>query len=76
MAVRAKVVAGEYATEGAVICAGLHLLLQGDHAKESWLRTEVTTAYDALKADPTRAVSVGQRRAGSSKARSPEWRAR
>ena len=63
LAVSAKVVAGEYATESAVICAGLHLLLQGGPAKANWLRTEVTMAYDAMKADPTRAVSVGQVRA-------------
>jgi len=27
-----------------------------DMASESWLRTEATAAYDALKADPARAV--------------------
>jgi Arc/MetJ-type ribon-helix-helix transcriptional regulator len=63
LAVKAEIVAGEYATDSAVICAGLHLLLHGDHAKENWLRTEVTTAYDGLKTDPTRPVSVGQVRA-------------
>ena len=63
LAVRAKVAAGEYATESAAICAGLHLLLHSDTPEENWLRREVPTAYDALKADPTRAVSVDQVRA-------------
>ncbi|MFT3821631.1 MAG: type II toxin-antitoxin system ParD family antitoxin [Rubrivivax sp.] len=58
-AVRAKVAAGEYATESEVIRDGLRVLLARDRAVEDWLRRDVAAAYDALKADPSRAVSVG-----------------
>jgi antitoxin ParD1/3/4 len=57
-AVRAKVAAGEYATESEVIRDGLRALLARDRAVEDWLRSDVASAYDALKADPARAVSV------------------
>jgi len=62
-AVRTKVAAGEYATESEVIRDGLRALLVRDRAVENWLRKEVGTAYDALKADPARAVTVDQVRA-------------
>ena len=58
-AVRAKVAAGEYATESEVIRDGLRVLLARDRAVEDWLRKDVAAAYDALKADPSRAVAVG-----------------
>ena len=57
-AVRAKVAAGEYATESEVIRDGLRVLLARDRAVEVWLRKDVAAAYDALKADPSRAQSV------------------
>ena len=57
-AVRAKVAAGEYATESEVIRDGLRVLLARDRAVEDWLRNDVAAAYDALKADPSRAVGV------------------
>ena len=57
-AVRAKVAAGEYATESEVIRDGLRALLARDRAVEDWLRSDVASAYDALKADPARAVRV------------------
>ncbi|MFN7750717.1 MAG: type II toxin-antitoxin system ParD family antitoxin [Pseudomonadota bacterium] len=57
-AVRAKVATGEYATESEVIRDGLRVLLARDRAVEDWLRREVASAYDALEADPTRALSV------------------
>ena len=58
-AVRAKVAAGEYATESEVIRDGLRVLLARDRAIEDWLRKDVAAAYDALKANPSRAVAVG-----------------
>jgi putative addiction module CopG family antidote len=61
--VRAKVAAGEYATESEVIRDGLRTLLARDRAIESWLRDQVAPAYDALKADPSRAVSIADVRA-------------
>lgn len=61
--VKAKVRAGEYATEIEVIRDGLRALLARDLAVESWLHHQVGPAYDALKADPSRAVTAGQVRA-------------
>jgi antitoxin ParD1/3/4 len=62
-AVRSKVAAGEYATESEVIRDGLRALLARDRAVESWLREQVAPAYDALKADPSRAIGLDQLRA-------------
>jgi putative addiction module CopG family antidote len=61
--VKTKVAAGEYATESEVIRDGLRVLMARDRAMENWLRQEVATAYDALKEDPARAVTVDQVRA-------------
>lgn len=62
-AVKAKVDSGEYATESEVIRDGLRTLMACDHAVEHWLREQVVPAYDALKADPSRAVTAKQIRA-------------
>ena len=61
--VKAKVRAGEYATESEVIRDGLRALLARDRAVENWLHQQVGPTYDALKADPSRAVTVNQVRA-------------
>ena len=45
------------------ILAGLHEPEAGDEAFEHWLRTEAVATYDAMKADPSRALSVDQVRA-------------
>jgi antitoxin ParD1/3/4 len=58
-AVRAKVVAGEYATESEVIRDGLRTLLARDRAVDLWLRKDVAAAIDALKADPSRQGPAG-----------------
>lgn len=58
--VKAKVRAGEYATESEVIRDGLRTLLARDRAIESWLHQQVGPAYDELKADPSRAVTADQ----------------
>lgn len=55
--VKAKVTAGEYASESEVIRDGLRVLLARDRAVETWLKEQVGPAYDALAADPTRAVT-------------------
>jgi putative addiction module CopG family antidote len=57
--VREKVESGEYATESEVIRDGLRALRARDRAEEHWLQAQVVPAYDALAADPTRAVSAG-----------------
>ncbi len=61
--IRAKVEAGEYASESEVIRDGMRTLLARDRVVESWLRDQVAPAYDALKADPSRAVSAADVRA-------------
>ena len=61
--VKTKVATGEYATESEVIRDGLRVLMARDRAVENWLRQEVGPAYDALKADPARAVGVDKVRA-------------
>ena len=61
--VKAKVRTGEYASESEVIRDGLRALLARDRAMENWLYHQVGPAYDALKADPSHAVTLDQVRA-------------
>ena len=61
--VRSKVAAGEYATESEVIRDGLRALIARDRAVNKWLQEQVGPAFDAIKADPTRAVTIKQVRA-------------
>lgn len=61
--VKTKVRSGEYASESEVIRDGLRALMAQDRAIESWLNTAVGPAYDALKADPSRAITADQIRA-------------
>ena len=61
--VKAKVRTGEYASESEVVRDGLRALLARDRAVESWLHNQVAAAYDALKDDPSRAVTIDQVRA-------------
>lgn len=56
--VKEKVKAGEYATESEVIRDGLRALFARDRAVENWLREQVAPAYDALKADPSSAITA------------------
>ena len=62
-AVKAKVAAGEYASESEVIRDGLRVLLARDRMMETWLREQVAPAFDAINADPSRAVSLDTVRA-------------
>lgn len=52
----AKVAAGDYASASEVVRAGLRALRERDAAIERWLREEVAPAYDAMAADPARAI--------------------
>ena len=61
--VKSKVQAGEYASEREVIGDGLRALIARDRAVETWLTNQDGAAYDALKADPSRAVTADQVRA-------------
>ncbi len=58
--VKSKVASGDYATESEVIRDGLRVLIARDRAMEHWLQTQVAPAYDAHKADPSRAVPIAQ----------------
>ena len=58
--VKTKVQAGEYASESEVIRDGLRAMIARDRAVDSWLREQVGPAYDALKTDPSRAVTADQ----------------
>jgi putative addiction module CopG family antidote len=61
--VRAKVESGQYASESEVIRDGLRALQLHERALEAWLRERVAPTYDAMKADPSRAVSSEKVRA-------------
>lgn len=61
--VRARVESGEYASESEVIRDGLRALQIRERALDAWLREQVAPAYDAMKADPSRAVSAAKVRA-------------
>ena len=61
--VRAKVSSGEYASESDMVQDGLESLLGHDAALESWLTDTVGPAYDRLRAEPERGVSIEHVRA-------------
>jgi len=62
-ALRERVRSGEYASESEVVREGLRALFARDQAVEAWLREAAAAAYDAVAADPSRAVSVQSVRA-------------
>jgi antitoxin ParD1/3/4 len=53
-----QVASGTYASGSEVVRAGLRALQERDAAVERWLREEVVPVYDAMKADPTRAIPI------------------
>jgi len=74
--VRAKVESGEYASESEVIRGGLRALQVHERALDRWLRDQVAPAYDAMKANPSRAVSAAKVRASLDAARKTSLRSR
>lgn len=56
--VKSMTATGAYATESEVFRDGLRALMARERATERWLQEQVGPAYDALKADPSRAVSA------------------
>ena len=53
----ARVASGAFASASEVVRAGLRALQERDAAVERWLREDVAPTYDAMKADPARALS-------------------
>ena len=49
---------GRYASASAVISDGLRALQARDAAMERWLRNEVLPAYEELKTDPSKGLTV------------------
>jgi antitoxin ParD1/3/4 len=54
------VATGGYASASEVVRAGLRALRERDAAVEHWLREEVAPIYDAMQADPGRALNADQ----------------
>jgi antitoxin ParD1/3/4 len=50
------VASGTYASGSEVVRAGLRALQERDAAVEQWLHDEVAPVYDAMNADPGRAI--------------------
>ncbi len=74
--VRSKVESGEYASESEVIRGGLRALQLHERALDHWLREQEAPAYDAMKANPSRAVSPAKVRASLAAAHKNSLRAR
>ncbi|MDE2181970.1 MAG: type II toxin-antitoxin system ParD family antitoxin [Alphaproteobacteria bacterium] len=58
--VKAKVAAGEYASDSEVIRDGLRIMQARDAALEKWLQTEVVRSYREHMADPSKAIPADQ----------------
>jgi antitoxin ParD1/3/4 len=63
LAMRAKVTAGECASDNEVIRDALRASMARDRAVDRWLEDQVGPTYDALEANPMRAVNAAQVRA-------------
>jgi len=58
--IRQLVQSGRYDSANDVVCDGLRTLLAQEQVIEDWLRGEVADAYDAMAADPARALTSTQ----------------
>ena len=56
--IESKVKNGVYASVSGVVRAGIRALREPDEMIERWLHKEIAASYDAMKFDPSRAVSV------------------
>ena len=53
-----QIKSGAYASTSEIVNAGISALQERDAELESWLRKDVAATYDAMQADPSRAVSL------------------
>jgi len=51
---------GAYASASEVVRGGLRALEARDRAVDRWLRDEVASAYDAIEAEPDRAIPADE----------------
>lgn len=56
--IESKVRNGDYASVSEVVRAGIRALRERDEVIERWLHNEVGGSFDAMKSDPSRAVTV------------------
>ncbi len=56
--IESKVRNGDYASVSEVVRAGIRALRERDEMIERWLHNEIAASYDAMKSDPSGAVSV------------------
>lgn len=61
-ALKERVTSGAYASESEVVRDGLRALFAREEAVETWLRAEVVTAYDELRANPSQGISSSDMR--------------
>ncbi|MGE3246023.1 MAG: type II toxin-antitoxin system ParD family antitoxin [Beijerinckiaceae bacterium] len=57
-AIRQKVASGAYASEGEVVCEGIHAIETRDADVERWLREEVLAGHEEFLRDPSRGVEA------------------
>ena len=55
-----QIARGTYQSASEVVIAALHALQERDADIEDWLRDQVVPVYDAMKADPSRAIPAEQ----------------
>ncbi len=58
--IKAKVEAGEYASESEVFREGLRIMQGRERVYERWLEAEVGKAYDEHMADPSTALTIDE----------------